>query len=78
VSSKNKFSQCTRAGCYKNKGGDVDNSNLGGVKDMDVSYYCDLNLSTYFEPNSFEEATSHYEWKYAMQKKYDDLIKNGM
>jgi hypothetical protein len=58
-------------------GGDVDNSNSGDVDDMDVSYDCDLNLSTNFEPTSFEEATSHDEWKEAMQKEYDALIKNG-
>jgi hypothetical protein len=33
---------------------------------MDVSYDCDLNLSTKFEPTSFEEATTHDEWKEAM------------
>ena len=27
--------------------------------DMDVSYDCELNLSTDFEPNSFKEAASH-------------------
>jgi hypothetical protein len=30
---------------------------------MDVSYDYDLNLSTNFEPSSFEEATSLDEWK---------------
>jgi len=44
---------------------------------MDVSYDCELNLSTYFEPTSFKEAASHDEWKEAMQKEYDALIKNG-
>jgi hypothetical protein len=43
---------------------------------MDVSYDCELNLSTNFEPISFKEVVSH-EWKEAMQKKYDALIKNG-
>eukprot|EP00253_Pinus_taeda_P028593 PITA_28593 len=43
---------------------------------MDVSYDCELNLSTDFEPNSFKEAASHDEWKEAMQKEYDALIKN--
>jgi hypothetical protein len=38
-------------------GGDVDNSDSGDVDDMDVSYDCELNLSTNFEPTSFEEAT---------------------
>eukprot|EP00253_Pinus_taeda_P022347 PITA_22347 len=44
---------------------------------MDVSYDCELNLSTDFEPTSFKEAASHDEWKEAMQKGYDALIKNG-
>jgi hypothetical protein len=44
---------------------------------MDVSYDCELNLSTNLEPASFEEATSQDEWKEATQKEYDDLIKNG-
>jgi len=30
---------------------------------MDVSYDCELNLSSYFEENSFKEADSHDEWK---------------
>jgi hypothetical protein len=47
----------------KQNGGNVDNSNSGDVDDMDVSYDCELNLSTKLEPTSFEEATSHYEWK---------------
>jgi hypothetical protein len=37
---------------------------------MDVSYDCELNLSTKFEPTSFEEVASHGEWKEAMQKEY--------
>ena len=44
---------------------------------MDVSYDCELNLSTDFEPTSFKEAASHDEWKEAMQKEYDSLRKNG-
>jgi hypothetical protein len=35
-------------------GGKVDNSNLGDIDDMDVSYNCDLNLYTNLEPTSFE------------------------
>ena len=46
--------------------GNVDNSNLGDVDDMDVSYDCELNLSTNLELTSFEEATSHDELKEAM------------
>jgi hypothetical protein len=48
----------------------------GDVDDMDVSYDCELNLSTKFEPTFFEEVASHDEWKEAMQKEYDALIKN--
>jgi hypothetical protein len=44
---------------------------------MDVSYDCELNLSTNFKPTSFEEVVSHDEWKESMQKEYDALIKNG-
>jgi hypothetical protein len=47
-------------------GGNVYNSNSSDVDDMDVSYDCELNLSTNLEPNPFEEATSHDEWKEAM------------
>eukprot|EP00253_Pinus_taeda_P029147 PITA_29147 len=43
---------------------------------MDVSYGCELNLSTDFEPNSFKEAASHDEWKEATKKEHDALIKN--
>jgi hypothetical protein len=47
-------------------GGNVDNSNSCDVDDMDVSYDCELNLSTNLEPTSFKESTSHDEWKEAM------------
>jgi hypothetical protein len=57
--------------------GNVDNSNFGDVNDLDVSYNYELNLSTKLEPNSFKEVVSHDEWKEAMQKEYDVLIKNG-
>jgi hypothetical protein len=60
----------------KQDGGNVDNPNSGDVDDMNVSYDCDLNLSTNLEPTSFKEAASHDEWKEAMQKEYDALIKN--
>ena len=43
---------------WKN-GGDVDDSD--SLVDMDVSYDCELNLSTDFEPTSFKEVTSHDE-----------------
>ena len=56
-------------------GGDVDDSN--SPIDIDVSYDCELNLSTDFEPTSFKEVASHDEWKEAMQKEYDALIKNS-
>ena len=44
---------------------------------MDVSYDCELNLSTNFEPTSFEEVVSHDECKEVMKKEYYSLIKNG-
>jgi hypothetical protein len=47
-------------------GGNVDDSNSCDVEDMDVSYDCELNLSTNHELTSFKEATSHDEWKEAM------------
>jgi hypothetical protein len=53
--------------------GDVDNSDSCDVNVMNVSYGCELNLSTNNEPPSFEEVASHYEWKEAMQKEYDAL-----
>eukprot|EP00253_Pinus_taeda_P028748 PITA_28748 len=56
-------------------GGDVDDSD--SPIDMDVSYDCELNLSTEFEPTSLKEVSSHDEWKEAMQKEYDALINNG-
>jgi hypothetical protein len=61
----------------KQDGGNVDNSNSGDVEDMDVSYDCELNLSTNLEPTSFKEVASHDKWKEAMQKEYDAIIKNG-
>ena len=61
----------------KQYGGNVDNSNSGDVDDMDVSHERELSLFTNLEPTSFEEATSHDEWKEAMQNEYDALIKNG-
>eukprot|EP00253_Pinus_taeda_P014389 PITA_14389 len=59
----------------RQNGGDVDD--FDSLVDMDVSYDCELNLSTDFEPTSFKEAASHDERKEAMQKEYDALIKNG-
>eukprot|EP00253_Pinus_taeda_P016152 PITA_16152 len=56
-------------------GGDIYDSN--SPVDMDVPYDCELNLSIDFEPTSFKETASHDEWKEAMQKEYDALIKNG-
>eukprot|EP00253_Pinus_taeda_P025943 PITA_25943 len=58
----------------RQNGGDVNDSN--SLVDMDVSYDCEFNLSTDFEPTSFKEAASHDEWKEAMQKECDSLIKN--
>ena len=45
------------------------------VEYMDVSYDCELNLSTNHESTFFKEATSQDEWKEAMWKEYDALIK---
>eukprot|EP00253_Pinus_taeda_P010941 PITA_10941 len=59
----------------RRNGGDVDDSNSPANKD--VSYDCELNLFIDFEPTSFKEAASHYEWKEAMKKEYDALIKKG-
>ena len=59
----------------RQNGGDVDDSD--SPINMDVSYDCELNLSTDFEPTSFKEVASHDEWKEAMQKEYGALIKNG-
>jgi hypothetical protein len=67
----------TRSSTRQDDGGDVDNSNLGDVNDMDVSYDCELNLSINCEPISFKEVVSHDEWKGAMQNEYDALINNG-
>jgi hypothetical protein len=67
----------TKSSTKQDDGGDVDNSDSGDVNDMDISYDCELNLSTDIEPTSFEEVASHDEWKEAMQKEYDALIKNG-
>jgi hypothetical protein len=38
----------------KQDGGNVDNSNSGDVVDINVSYDCELNLSTNIEPTSFK------------------------
>ena len=51
--------------------GDVDNSNLGDVDYMDVSYDFELNLSTNLESISFEEVVTCDEWKEAMKNEYD-------
>jgi len=48
----------------RQNGGDIDDSDL--PIDMDVSYDCELNLSTYFKPTSFKEVASHDEWKEVM------------
>jgi hypothetical protein len=54
---------CTRSSTRQYDGGDVDDSNSSDANDMEVSYSCELNLSTNFKPNSFEEVVSHDEWK---------------
>jgi hypothetical protein len=67
----------TKSSTRQDDGGDVDNSDSSDVNDIDVSFDCELNLSTNIKPTSFEEATSCDQWKEAMQKEYDALIKNG-
>jgi hypothetical protein len=44
---------------------------------MNVSFACELDLCTNIEPTSFEEFVSHDEWKEAIQKECDAIIKNG-
>jgi hypothetical protein len=57
--------------------GDVDNLDSGDVNDMDVSFDCELNLSTNIEPTLFEQDASHDEKRESIQKEYDALINNG-
>ena len=45
---------------------------------MDVSYDCELNLSTNLETTSFEEFSAHDELKEAMHNEYNVFIKDGM
>eukprot|EP00253_Pinus_taeda_P015790 PITA_15790 len=66
----------TRARNSTRQNGDDVNDSDSPV-DMDVSYDCEPNLSSNFEPTSFKEVASHDEWKEVMQKEYDALIKNG-
>ena len=42
-----------RSSTKQDDGGDVDNSDSSDANDMDVSYDCELNLSTNFEPTLF-------------------------
>jgi len=44
---------------------------------MDVSFDCELNVFSNFEPNSFVEEDACDEWKEAMKSEYDVVIKNG-
>ena len=55
----------TRSSTTQN-GGDVDD--FDSPVDMNVSYNCELNLSTDIEPTSFKVAASHDEWNEVMQK----------
>ena len=50
----------------QDNGGDIDDLDSRDVSDMEVSYDYELNLSTNFEPTSFEEVVSHNEWKEVM------------
>ena len=38
---------------------------------------CEFNFFVDCEPTFFKEAAGYEQWKYAMQKEYDALIKNG-
>jgi hypothetical protein len=49
----------TRSLARQDDEGDVDDLDLGDVNDKEVSHDCELNLSTNFEPTSFEEVVSH-------------------
>ena len=49
----------TRSSKRHEYGGEANNSG----DDMDVSFDCEFNLSTKFEPTSFEEASTRVEWK---------------
>ena len=57
--------------------GVVDNSNSSDVEDMDVSYDCELNLSSNLEPTSFQEVSTCDKRKESMQNEYDALMNNG-
>jgi len=61
-----RFGKTVTRSSTRHNGGDVDN--LDSLVDMDVSYDCELNLSTDFEPTSFKEVASHDEWKEAILK----------
>ena len=54
-------------------GGEVDNLGDG----MDVSFDCELNLYSNFEPTLFIEASGCDELIESIQNEYDALIKNG-
>ena len=49
----------TRISKRQEDGGGADNSG----DDMNVSFHCEFNLSTNFEPTSFEEASTRVVWK---------------
>ena len=70
----------TRSSTRQEDGGNVDDStsydpNLSNK--MEYLFGCELNLSSNNDPISFEEASSHDEWKESMLKEYASLIKNG-
>ena len=44
---------------------------------MYVSFDCELNLFSSFEPNLFREVDACDEWKESTKNEYDALIKNG-
>jgi len=59
----------------RQNGGNVDY--FDSIVDMDVSYDCELKFSTNFKQTSFNEVSSHDEWKEVMQEEYDAIINNG-
>jgi hypothetical protein len=56
----------TRSYAKQDDGGDVNDSDSGDVNNMEVSYDCELNLSTNFEPTSYEKVVFHDQWREAM------------
>ena len=72
-----------RSSVRQDDGGNANDLNSINVEDpnsgnnMEASFDCELDLSTNYEPTSFEEVIFGGEWKESIQNKYDSLIKNG-